>query len=443
MKIRKIKVFFLFILFLLITSACFLIFPLSSCSWLFPSTDWKLLSNNYYLKQNQSATINVVNKLTNAASHTPGDLIYEIKEGENFATNNNVKIRSNSTSTLIVDYKKYVTGEDSVLTIDVYGESNPSYHQEISIILASKDNAYYAEYIYDITYSVTFVSGGSGASGTCWLLSRIGSTGYQYYMATNDHVTNAMNYSSANVYFAYSPSLFSSSNVGIAPYFQASSVSIENKSKFFTSTYGIDLSIFSVNFGSSPNSGVKQRLDRYNTGGSAYADFLTAGVEFEDATDENVTKNKISTAIKPGMTRVNTSATTGTISASSAFVIGGYPHSDNGTVQWETHSVLPTELSNTTNSRHQTYENSGDGVGGIDSSDQYIFNNDNPYQTGWMDHGASGSILINNNYEAVAIYWGGFETENGSDYYPRASSLNHIFDINGNDQFLLSGQRVS
>jgi hypothetical protein len=45
----------------------------------------------------------------------------------------------------------------------------------------------------------------------------------------------------------------------------------------------------------------------------------------------------------------------------------------------------------------------------------------------WMNHGASGSAIINKNYDIVAIYWGGWYDEDDNWFIPGASPIGKTF----------------
>jgi len=114
--------------------------------------------------------------------------------------------------------------------------------------------------------------------------------------------------------------------------------------------------------------------------------------------------------------------------------IGGYPYQTGQATKptWEFHSMKNYSL------------NTYDGMSSHDIPDkcdytsltgQYVDNSpqvllpsvpyyNNASKKNWMFHGASGSMCINENYQVIGIYWGGWITTDYTTFFPTLSVMN-------------------
>jgi hypothetical protein len=277
-------------------------------------------------------------------------------------------------------------------------------------------------YIQQISYTIAWqvVSGRYVYTlrGTFWLISRIGTTGYKYYMATNMHVAQAVingnNYIIPGNYNSY---VYHASNI------DDFNDGLDNESKLASLTYdplnkvsqyysyadktGADYAFVSVDFGNAVNTGsIKENLDAFNAGNSALG--LPAG------------------KIK-GVKTTNTPST----SNSTPKYIGGYPSNGpeiNSVMSFEMQKLTsdsslidsyPTEL-NDIKVGNNPVANYTCSPGLFFDHVSYIPESVDDGAYNFLNHGASGSAIIDQDYYIRGIYFGGLSfTFEGypNDYY--------------------------
>lgn len=296
------------------------------------------------------------------------------------------------------------------------------------------------QYISNRTFSILARDGTYACAGTGWIISdatKQDANDYCYWMATNWHVIHGFDiYLSGNITYKYADSSVANMN-GIIPYnnyVNFSKFEIEDKSKFVyedpESTQFfipcIDLYVVKVDFGN-PTGAIKTKLDNLN--------------KFQV---EHNYINKF--ASDNADTRLKNKA------------IGGYPkkgsRTDGG--KWEAHTITASGLDYKAKGQTKRLKDSegnvniGHSIGepvvdqfGVDwSTDadaEYFFYWDispqyaskNGEASDYMSNGASGSMLLTEDYEVCGIYWGGWTSGSGSSkkYYPGYSIFNST-DIN-------------
>lgn len=271
------------------------------------------------------------------------------------------------------------------------------YHRSFSIriLTVDKDGEYY--YIHNYCF------------GTGWLLDDLtpnDHTDYKYYLATNWHVTQGI----INVYYdtpyygwtiGYADSSNSARtdkiiNIDLYPGFGENNFEIMDDDNFLfpgTTDEGIDFHICKVDFAGVEGEN-KEKLDFIN---NFYA--------------KNHYINKYSLS------------TMDTIKNKKLY-IGGFPFKyatdgDFGGGKWEFHEMDGNEF---LYMEKGGYPHGIDGTSISDTSAQYIYSPNMGDQ--WMTGGASGSMLINENYEVCGIYWGGWGTDDPVTFHPTFSLFN-------------------
>jgi hypothetical protein len=78
-------------------------------------------------------------------------------------------------------------------------------------------------------------------------------------------------------------------------------------------------------------------------------------------------------------------------------------------------------------------EDSGNDPTGLytDNSEQYIVSTKS--SATWMYKGASGSPVLNTDFQVVGIYWGGFGPKDGTTFNPCISAFSWVWTWNSNE----------
>ncbi|XQP55645.1 MAG: DUF31 family putative serine protease [Mycoplasmoidaceae bacterium] len=257
--------------------------------------------------------------------------------------------------------------------------------------------------------------------GTGWIIDDAtidNPNDYVYYVATNWHVIRGMDtirttyqdwYYQGKTYSYGDITLASDSSKCLSfndyEYFKAGKFEYQDLTNFLypptTDTNGIDFYVAKCDFGTQPTKTIKAKFDRLNTQrkNKGYIN------QFASIDDEGIIEAKK--------------------------YIGGYPYKEVSTAvrggQWEFHEIDPGKFS---------YKEKGYGPHWIDNeaygykdiSPQY--RTDYNYGTDWMTGGASGSMLLTEDFKICAIYWGGEvdSSESPTWFRPRFSILKNNTD---------------
>lgn len=319
-------------------------------------------------------------------------------------------------SLTITESKTQTPGDD----IDT-NEPGAGAGDEVEQVVYTPEN-----YLNDITFSITYRSNSNTMIlGTAWLLSRVGNSGNQYYMVTNAHVILYGSSNTAKQFGDFDSNLYywcannsteapGSGMFGYAPFISASVQKIAS-----TDSSGIDLAILKVDFGdfgttffnslSSAKALVankaKKRLATFNAG-NAEMGIPASKIKGYKTTFESATRIKK--------------------------YIGGYPVADATNqasweyheIGWDTGSAILGTSATTPGAypNHFAYNPTSSIKHYLDNTNQYRFA-DQPFSVAWMDHGASGSAVVDEYFNVSAIYWGGYENRDFQLFYPMASII--------------------
>jgi len=298
----------------------------------------------------------------------------------------------------------------------------------------SKTTSTYEQFISDRTFSI-----GCGCDelhigdehillfGTGWILKDAtpsNNTDYSYYMATNCHVCEYMfNYSSS------SGGTDSSYHFLFDDYFEYTDADnlnynyteIEHGTGKFALYPGSTTSIPYTGF---PTSDYKTAYTTTNENdASSSIDFRILKVDF--GTPATGVLQKLNRVNKYCNENNSWAVTFASQYSGENCYIGGYPHHDNKP-KWEFHDVkwyfgvsshfAEHDIPGTANYTCPTGKY-------CDYSPQ-VFLQSVPSTADWMGGGASGSMCINNNYEVIGIYWGGWVYSGGNVFLPTLSVIN-------------------
>lgn len=296
------------------------------------------------------------------------------------------------------------------------------------------------DFIYNRTFSLACQGEESVVFGTCWIINDATpetSGDYVYNVVTNWHVTHGFSsLGQDKTYWVADDSLTNRSDhiIDFDNYYQLQSYYEypENNFKYTleeepSSTYykpAIDICTCKINFGSSPVSSIKNKLDHLNQYKQEHG-YITQFVNSDDSSVKSKKK-----------------------------YVGGYPMKEaNGGIfggRWEYRSILSQELKYHSKAYKYDEVNKGHAIGTpdvdqlghvieydpsvepeqwyqYDISPQYMCKTTRP--DNWMSGGASGSMLITEDCNVCGIYWGGWGIVGGDGFYPSFS----LFKTNNKD----------
>lgn len=264
------------------------------------------------------------------------------------------------------------------------------------------------KYIYDRTFSVLERGNIYGSWGTAWIIDDAtpeNTNDYTYYIATNWHVIHGMH----SVMKSKRDTCYAKGTNPLDPlsgYYAFKSFEEEETSNFsfapsriYSFESVIDFYVVKANFGDASylSTTIKQNLDELNDYRSEHGHIT----DFADIWTKPKSSENIYT------------------------YIGGYPVKQSNKATWEYHQIDPNKLE----SVDKEYIEDGYILAhGVDSdtaptqrdiSPQYLAKYD--FGSGWMDGGASGSMLItniNNEWKVLGIYWGGWTNEDQTAHFP-------------------------
>jgi hypothetical protein len=225
------------------------------------------------------------------------------------------------------------------------------------------------------------------------LLSRIGTVGYTYYLATNYHVIASMR-ETATLYYAYGNDPISTYvPSGVWKPFTSHNINVLCSEKG-----GTDLAIIQVNFGGSIDQETQARLNRYNTSSTAYDTDL----------------------LQPGKTKILKHYKKAKIYYPK-FILG-YPVYVTGFIKKKQHAIVDSQF--VSSSKHEITNAAGKRF--YDNTNQYLFASSSGGS--WMSNGASGSAVLDYEYFVGAIYWGTIQFGGKKTQTPAASCFNLAYD---------------
>lgn len=260
--------------------------------------------------------------------------------------------------------------------------------------------------------------------GTGWIISDMtpeDNNDYQYHVATNWHVTwgfeKLLLTEPARLWYMYADSSLASNN-GVINYDNyvefgedCFDYDMPNRNKKFLynpDEYdGIDLYVCDANFANASGS-IKQKLDRLNET-QREKGYIN---KFVPADDADILKKKK--------------------------YLGGYPYKEEMGLaggKWETHALSANQLTykRAYSEFHYIEEDYYQDYPYMDVSPQYVCKQNKGIN--WMTGGASGSMLVTQDYEICGIYWGGEvdRAKNPTKFWPRFSlfkydSVDFIFE---------------
>lgn len=269
------------------------------------------------------------------------------------------------------------------------------------------------DYIYDRTFSIMCAGKDKIKPqyynicwGTGWIIDDAtpnDENDYTYWIATNWHVREGAEeveyYSNPCGYFyGKGDSLYWGKD-----YAQFNFFDWEDVEKFQYDEFGeIDFMVAKVNFGtaSSIPLNIRESLDNLNL----YRQSHSHITEVADTwTPETTYENRKT-------------------------YVGGYPvHGENA--EWEYHCIGENWLK--TYDIYEAIHSIDDYDSLIDVSPQYVMKDEYRRLDGWMDGGASGSMLVskfNNEFKVIGIYWGGWLPSKGSkEFLPAFSIFNSTY----------------
>jgi hypothetical protein len=223
--------------------------------------------------------------------------------------------------------------------------------------------------------------------GTGWIVNRVDTTlnDYSYWLATNWHVIDGFN-SLTSAQYRYADD---SINIGSWNSYSSFSSFVPEAWQNFTTddnkSTAIDFYVAKVNFGS-PTGGYKTKLDNLNTYWNNNSHHINAFRQNYQSTSPTDKK-----------------------------YIAGYPVAgDNPYASYEEHVIMDSSAINLSHTFPETEDVK------TDTSPQYRFPEKPP---NWMDHGASGSMILDMDYHVCGVYWGGWVLQGSENFLPCASIM--------------------
>lgn len=266
------------------------------------------------------------------------------------------------------------------------------------------DDTPQSQYIADRTFSLLAVNSSYLVFGTGWIIDKPANANtYEYWLATNWHVTHGFEQlQNWNLFYADKSKANGEGIISEYNYEKINNFAIEDTNKFLfddkaTDYYipAIDLSIIRVNFGS-PRGAIKDKLDRLNN--KKNADGYINKFVFDSQEIRNKQKYVAGYPMKEGSWRVR----------GGKWGAKTIPASNLRYIEYASQIIIGTKGHPIGNPK---YNQQGHKIATgtedfyyYDVAPQYMAINS--YSDEFLGGGASGSMLITEDYEVCGIYWG-------------------------------------